>query len=86
MNKKITRQEVKEIVSNIILDVLDCNGEISGEQDLVLDLGIDSLDLTHIGTLLEQRFDITIEANELRKPHTVDELADLVSSHLFLVE
>lgn len=86
MNKKITRQEVKEIVSNIILDVMDCNGEISGEQDLVLDLGIDSLDLTHIGTLLEQRFDITIEANELRKAHTVDELADLVSSYLFLVE
>lgn len=84
--KKMKRQEVKEIVSCIILDVLDRNGEITGEQDLALDLGIDSLDLTHIGTLLEQRFGITIETKELREPHTVDELADLVSSKLFLVE
>lgn len=76
------KEEVKEIVSYIILDVMDCNGEISGEQDLAIDLGIDSLDLSHIGTLLEQRFGITLEVYELRKPHTVDDLVDLVYSKL----
>ena len=61
---------------------LEKHGEISGGTNLVSDFTMDSFQIMEFLMELEESFDIMIDMNSLSNAHTVNDLANVVSSQL----
>ena len=66
-------------VLQIIRDLSTVNAEPQREQDLELDLGLDSLDVVQLAMQLEEAFDIDISVIEAEWLTTVGDVLDLVA-------
>ncbi|MBQ7339968.1 MAG: acyl carrier protein [Clostridia bacterium] len=71
--------EVSEKIIKIIADQLNKDAsEISRDQELVQDLGADSLDAVEIIMNIEEEFNIEIPEEEASKIKTVGEIIDVI--------
>ena len=68
-------QEVKELLSQ--LTGLDAS-EIGDTDDLIEDLGIDSLKVIEIATQLERTYKVTVKDSELAKLRKVNEAVEFL--------
>lgn len=74
MKKELIEKEVIEIIEEFC-----CLGdEILLETELDYDLGLDSLDMVEITMELEERFNISIEDEEIANVKTVSDIVELV--------
>ena len=74
MKKELITKDVTEIIEEFC-----CFGdEILPETELDYDLGLDSLDMVEITMELEERFDISIEDEEIANVKTVLDIVELV--------
>jgi acyl carrier protein len=74
MKKELIEKEVIEIIEEFC-----CFGdEILLETELDYDLGLDSLDMVEITMELEERFNISIEDEEIANVKTVSDIVELV--------
>lgn len=70
-----------EKVKEIIVEIICCDEEqVTLSANLKEDIGIDSLDATELSMALEEAYDITIEAEDLQKFVTVQDIVDFVTS------
>ncbi|NQS89563.1 acyl carrier protein [Patescibacteria group bacterium] len=68
-------QEIKEMLSRLTgLDV----SEIGDTDDLINDLGIDSLKVIEIATQLERTYKVTVKDSELAKLRKVNEAVEFL--------
>ena len=79
----LSRQEVLEIVRDVLADILSVDpGSISEGQSFVDDLGADSLDTVELVMALEEEFDIEVPEEDLKDIQTIGQAFDLVVSKL----
>ena len=72
-------QEIKEMLSRLTgLDV----SEIGDTDDLINDLGIDSLKVIEIATQLERTYKVTVKDSELAKLRKVNEAVEFLKELL----
>ena len=72
-------QEVKEMLSRLTgLDV----SEIGDADDLINDLGIDSLKVIEIATQIERTYKVTVKDSELAKLRKVNEAVEFLKELL----
>ena len=68
-----------EAVKEIIADVLSLEADsITMESNLIDDLGADSLDAVQIVMAAEDRFEITVEDEDIEKMTTVGDIVDYI--------
>lgn len=75
MKKELITKEVVEI-----LDVFCYSSEELSVEEKISDLGLDSLDMVEITMKLEEKFDISIEDEEIENLKTVSDIIELVVS------
>ena len=73
----------KELITKEVVEILDgfcySSEELSVEEK-ISDLGLDSLDMVEITMKLEEKFDISIEDEEIENLKTVSDIIELVVS------
>lgn len=70
-----------EELKDIILEQLDVNkDEITLTSNISEDLGADSLDLIELASILEDRYGIVIEKEEMKKMVKVEDLIKLIEN------
>ena len=74
--KKIDENKIIQIIAETLRK--DVNA-ISGETQIVQDLGIKSLTMISILAQVEDEFDVTLTLNEVAMAKTVGELADKIN-------
>ena len=70
----MTRQEITNMVLDVLVMRYGTGREITGETHLEKDLGADSLDSVEIIMEIEDRFDVVISVGAAEKIKTVDDL------------
>lgn len=73
----VSAQRILEILHGR-LKTLTGGKDVTGETDLVADLGLDSLQVMELLMEMEDAFDISIPVNVMADVRTVSELADAV--------
>lgn len=69
-------------LKEILVDELQIDAdEISLESELSADLGINSIELADLVMLCEEKFNLTIEDDELHKFITVGDVASYLEAH-----
>lgn len=69
-----------EKVKDLLVDELSVNpDDVTPTAELINDLGINSLELADLVLLCEERFDITIEDEEVQNFVTVGDVADFLA-------
>lgn len=69
-------------IKEILIDELQCNAdEISREAELSADLGINSIELADLVMICEDKFDLTIDDEDLHSLITVGDVADYLEAH-----
>ena len=72
-----------EQVKELLVDELSIDeSNISMTSDLVNDLGINSLELTDLILLCEERFDIEIDDNAIKKFKSVGDVVEYISKNV----
>ena len=70
-----------EKIKSILVDELQLNeSDITPEAELVNDLGINSLELADLVMVCEEKFNIEIKDEDIRKFLTVGEIVEYLSS------
>lgn len=70
-----------EKIKNILIDELQLKEEdITPEAELVNDLGINSLELADLVMVCEEKFNIEIKDDDIRKFLTVGDIAEYLNS------
>jgi len=73
--EKMTFEKVKEI----IVETINCDeNKITMDANLKDDLGIDSIDAMELSMALEEKFDLTIEEEELQGFITVQNIVEFI--------
>ncbi|MBE7089959.1 MAG: acyl carrier protein [Clostridiales bacterium] len=72
-----TIDKVKEVISKQLNKPVE---EIAGNQEVVKDLGADSLDIVEMIMNLEDEFGISVPEDEAVNIKTVDDIANLIDS------
>lgn len=75
-----TREEIKEIVFDVVSTHLVPNIEVTETANLETDLGADSLDRVEITMALEEKFNMDISDEKLEQVHTVEDVIELIYS------
>ena len=71
-----------ETLKNILMEELQIKEEvITLDAELASDLGINSIELADLVMLCEEKFDLTIEDEDLHKFITVGDVVDFLESH-----
>lgn len=74
-------ENVLEQVKKIVSEKLDIEaGSIRAESSFIDDLGADSLDITELVMLFENKFSISIPDSEMEKFKTVDDVVKFIES------
>jgi acyl carrier protein len=81
-----TKDQAKEIITNILIDVVGWieRNEISPNKELARDLHIASDDLTVFAMEVVKHFEIKPTPEEWNRTATIEEVASMVLSHLAL--
>jgi acyl carrier protein len=75
--------EVKEKIRNVLVDVLKVNsGELKDEGKLYDDMGVDSTEVVEIITALEKTFSIGLNAGEVTKFSSIDDIEGVIKTKL----
>lgn len=76
------REEIKQKVTDIVIDVLGVEArEVQESSDIQNDLGADSLDVVELTMNVEKEFNIELgDAAEIEKIHTVGDLIEKVTT------
>lgn len=69
-------QEIKEMLAKMTGTDLE---EIKNEDNLVDDLGIDSLKVIEIATTLEKKYKVKVKESQMAKIRTVNDVVNIVS-------
>ena len=75
----MVRDEFRTIVSQLLGLAID---EVMMQSDFVEDLGADSLDLYQILLAVEERFDITLTAEDVQEIHTVAQAIAVIERYV----
>lgn len=75
-----TRDDIKEIVFDIVSTYLAPSTEVTETANLETDLGADSLDKVEITMALEEKFSMDISDEKLEQVHTVKDVIELICS------
>ena len=71
-----------EQIKELLVEELQVNpDEVTPEAELVNDLGINSLELADLALLCEERYDLEIGEDDLRKFVTVGDVADYLAKN-----
>ena len=73
MKKELITKDVIEIIENFC-----CSNEEISTEAKISDIGLDSLDMVEITMGLEERFDVSIEDEEIANVKTVSDIVELV--------
>ena len=73
MKKELITKDVIEIIENF-----SCLNEELSTEAKISDIGLDSLDMVEITMELEERFDVSIEDEEIANVKTVSDIVELV--------
>ncbi len=75
--KNILEAHMFEKVKQLLVDELDVNpDDVTMEAELASDLGVNSLELADVVLLCEEKFDITIDDEDLHKFITVGDVVN----------
>ena len=79
--EQLTEENIMfEKVKDLLVDELSVNpDDVTPTAELINDLGINSLELADLVLLCEERFDITIEDEEVQNFVTVGDVADFLA-------
>lgn len=76
-------EEIETIVLEVVAKVARRDPqELSLENKIAEDLGMKSVSRLELAALLEDRFPVTIDNFEIRRPKTIAELVDLVKAKM----
>ncbi len=75
----MVRDEFRTIVSQLLGLAID---EVMMQSDFVEDFGADSLDLYQILLAVEERFDITLTAEDVQEIHTVAQAIAVIERYV----
>lgn len=80
----MSREQIFEEVKGVLVEVLglEDDSNIKEDDNIVDNLGADSLDFVELIMKLESIFDIKIEDEDVEKVITVDDLVSLVESNM----
>ena len=79
----MTKEEVKKIVNNFIVEELEVDPELLRDDALLKDdIGIDSLDFVDIVVLVEENFGFKIKAEEMTKVKTLAQFYDYIEANV----
>ena len=73
---------IEERVNKVISKVLDIEQNFRPEDNLIHDLGADSLDMAELVLSLEDEFDIFIDDMEVENIHTIGEIVEYVKINI----
>jgi acyl carrier protein len=76
----MTREDIKEIVVDVVSTHLAPSIEVTETANLETDLGADSLDKVEITMALEEKFNMDISDEKLEQVHTVEDAIELIYS------
>ena len=80
--RRIGDFDMFETLKNILMEELQIKEEvITLDAELASDLGINSIELADLVMLCEEKFDLTIEDEDLHKFITVGDVVDFLESH-----
>jgi len=83
VKKKQKKQTVLEHVIEVVAEQLHIKkSDIAPDDDIVYDMGAESIDVVEIPMYLEEDFDIDISSDEFDGARKVNALADLVQRKL----
>lgn len=77
---KITREQVTEIILEEASNIKE--QDLSNREATLSDQGVDSLDQSSIFLVIEEKFGVTIEDDELDQVQTIDEIVEFVNSRV----
>ena len=69
-------KNIKQTITQILLDIGLVESQITEEADLIYDLGLDSLEFAEIIMVIEERFQISIPNKDWGKIHTVKDIVN----------
>jgi acyl carrier protein len=77
----MTKEEIKEIVINFLVEELEIEeNKINNDASLKDDLGIDSLDFVDIVVIVERNFGFKIKPEEMTDVRTLSQFYDYIES------
>ncbi|MDR2972776.1 MAG: phosphopantetheine-binding protein [Bacteroidales bacterium] len=80
----MTKEEIKEIVTNFLVEELEIEeNKIADEALLKDDLGIDSLDFVDIVVIVERNFGFKIKPEEMADVRTLSHFVDYIESKVY---
>ena len=83
MTEKLTEQEIFSTLEKLMGEVIDLPKEkLTKENSIDSDLGIDSLDKANLGYLVEEKFGISIEDDQMIGFKTVGEYVNYIKENL----
>jgi acyl carrier protein len=78
----VTREEIRRAVSEVAREHLGFRGELAEGQRLVEDLGLDSIRLLTLAAEVENRFRVTLDAEDEAAIVTAGDLVDRIAAKL----
>ena len=72
---------IEERVNKVVCKVLDMEIDLRPEDNLIHDLGADSLDIAELVLSLEEEFDIFIDDVEAESIHTINEIVQYIKDY-----
>jgi len=72
---------IEERVNKVVCKVLDMEIDLRPEDNLIHDLGADSLDIAELVLSLEDEFDIFIDDVEAESIHTINEIVQYIKDY-----
>lgn len=77
------KNEIFDVVRSVIASTCDVHAEdVKPESDLMLDLGMDSLDAVEVIMKMEQHYNIKVPDEETENIHTVLQLVNIVEKYV----
>ena len=73
---------IEERVDKVVSKVLDIEQNLRPEDNLIHDLGADSLDMAELVLSLEDEFEIFVDDMEIENVHTVSEIVEYVKINI----
>ena len=73
---------IEERVNKVVSKVLDIEQNLRPEDNLIHDLGADSLDMAELVLSLEDEFDIFVDDMEIENIHTISEIVEYVKINI----
>lgn len=60
----ITRQEIKDVITKLLVEEFDIDAELLTDAATMKDLDLDSLDMVEIGQVVEQKYGVQVKGRD----------------------